>query len=49
MRKPMMAGNWKMNKTVPEALALARRIHARVGGGVVEINASRLDPAAART
>lgn len=24
-------------------------IHARVGGGVVEINASRLDPAAART
>lgn len=35
MRKPMMAGNWKMNKTVPEALALARRIHARVGGSAV--------------
>ena len=26
MRKPMMAGNWKMNKTVAEASALARQI-----------------------
>lgn len=26
MRKPMMAGNWKMNKTVPEAIALTREI-----------------------
>ena len=26
MRKPMMAGNWKMNKTVPEAVALASQI-----------------------
>lgn len=25
-RKPIVAGNWKMNKTVPEALALARDI-----------------------
>jgi triosephosphate isomerase len=24
MRKPMMAGNWKMNKTINEAVALAR-------------------------
>ena len=31
MRKPMMAGNWKMNKSVSEALALARRIDALVG------------------
>ena len=28
MRRPMMAGNWKMNKNVSEALALAREIHA---------------------
>lgn len=26
MRKPMMAGNWKMNKTIPEAIALTRQI-----------------------
>ena len=26
MRKPMMAGNWKMNKTIPEAVALTRAI-----------------------
>ncbi len=26
MRKPMMAGNWKMNKTVEEAVALAKAI-----------------------
>ncbi len=31
MRKPMMAGNWKMNKTVPEALDLARQIYQLVG------------------
>ena len=31
MRKPMMAGNWKMNKSVSEALALTRRIDALVG------------------
>jgi len=27
MRKPMMAGNWKMNKTIPESVALAKAIH----------------------
>ncbi len=32
MRKPMMAGNWKMNKTIPEAVALAKAIHASVAG-----------------
>jgi len=31
MRKPMMAGNWKMNKTPPEAIALAQDIGAAVG------------------
>lgn len=30
MRKPMMAGNWKMNKTSSEAVALARAIHDSV-------------------
>lgn len=29
MRKPMMAGNWKMNKTVAEAVALAEAIRDR--------------------
>jgi triosephosphate isomerase len=32
MRRPMMAGNWKMNKTVPEAVALAEAIKAAVAG-----------------
>ena len=32
MRKPMMAGNWKMNKTIGEAVALAESIHAAVAG-----------------
>ena len=31
MRKPMMAGNWKMNKTASEALALTRQIFELVG------------------
>ena len=31
MRKPMMAGNWKMNKTPTEAEALAQAIVAAVG------------------
>ena len=31
MRKPMMAGNWKMNMTVTEALALTRQIYQLVG------------------
>lgn len=32
MRKPMMAGNWKMNKTPAESVALADAIRASVGG-----------------
>ena len=32
MRKPMMAGNWKMNKTIDEAVALAKSIHEAVAG-----------------
>ncbi len=35
MRKPMMAGNWKMNSTVPEALALTRQIYQLVGDTTV--------------
>ncbi len=31
MRKPMMAGNWKMNMTVTEALALTRQIYQLTG------------------
>ncbi|NJN84129.1 MAG: triose-phosphate isomerase [Caldilineaceae bacterium] len=31
MRKPMMAGNWKMNMTIGEATALAQGILANVG------------------
>ena len=31
MRTPMMAGNWKMNKTIAEATALAQAIVAAVG------------------
>ena len=30
MRKPMMAGNWKMNKTIAEALELAQAIQTSV-------------------
>jgi triosephosphate isomerase len=32
MRKPMMAGNWKMNKTPAESVALAQAIRAAVAG-----------------
>lgn len=32
MRKPMMAGNWKMNKTIGEAVALAKAIDEAVTG-----------------
>ena len=31
MRKPMMAGNWKMNKTPTEAADLARALASAVG------------------
>ncbi|MCS6825742.1 MAG: triose-phosphate isomerase [Caldilinea sp.] len=30
MRRPMMAGNWKMNKTIDEAVTLARAIREQV-------------------
>lgn len=32
MRRPMMAGNWKMNKTITEAVALATAIQRGVDG-----------------
>ena len=31
MRKPVIAGNWKMNKTVAEAVALASELKATIG------------------
>lgn len=31
MRKPIMAGNWKMHKTIPEASALAAALKSAVG------------------
>jgi triosephosphate isomerase (TIM) len=36
MRKPLIAGNWKMHKTVPEAVALVEQIRSGLGdsGGV---------------
>jgi triosephosphate isomerase len=39
-RLPLVAGNWKMNKTVPESLELVREITERlfgVDGGAVEV------------
>jgi len=35
MRKPMMAGNWKMNKTIAEAVELAKSINASDNVAVV--------------
>ena len=32
MRRPFLAGNWKMNRTVPEAVALAEAVAAAVNG-----------------
>ncbi|MDR3708866.1 MAG: triose-phosphate isomerase [Capsulimonadaceae bacterium] len=32
MRKKIIAGNWKMNKTIPEAIALVKELKALAGG-----------------
>ncbi len=32
MRRPFIAGNWKMNKTIPEAVDFARKLVAACGG-----------------
>lgn len=32
MRKPIIAGNWKMNKTIPEAKALVSAMISKLGG-----------------
>ena len=32
MRRPLIAGNWKMNKTLPEATALAMGLKAALAG-----------------
>ncbi|MCG4627901.1 triose-phosphate isomerase, partial [Anaerostipes hadrus] len=37
MRKPIIAGNWKMNKTLPEALAFVEEVkHSVPGESVVD-------------
>lgn len=30
MRKPLMAGNWKMNKTIPEAVAMVKELKGKI-------------------
>ena len=30
MRKPLMAGNWKMNKTIPEAIAMVKELKEKI-------------------
>jgi triosephosphate isomerase len=37
MRRPLIAGNWKMYKTVPEAVALASELRAGISRGDVEV------------
>ncbi len=32
MRKPLMAGNWKMNKTIPEAVAMVKELKGKIAG-----------------
>ena len=36
MRKPIIAGNWKMNKTIAEALAFVEDVKERVNNENVE-------------
>ncbi|MBP9562595.1 MAG: triose-phosphate isomerase, partial [Acetoanaerobium sp.] len=36
MRKPIIAGNWKMHKTIAEALEFVEKIKAEVAGTDVE-------------
>ena len=37
MRKKIIAGNWKMNKTPAEAEALVKEIIAKVSGAVCDV------------
>lgn len=32
MRKPLMAGNWKMHKTIPEAVAMVKELKEKIAG-----------------
>ncbi|HKC10900.1 MAG TPA: triose-phosphate isomerase [Vicinamibacteria bacterium] len=38
MRRPLIAGNWKMYKTVPEAVSLAREVAAGAGSAAGEVD-----------
>jgi triosephosphate isomerase len=44
MRRPVIAGNWKMNKTVPEALALAKQVRAGLGDGPLDVEVVMAPP-----
>ena len=37
MRKPIIAGNWKMNKTIAEALAFVENVKERVNNENVDV------------
>jgi triosephosphate isomerase (TIM) len=37
MRRPLIAGNWKMYKTIPEAVALAREVAAGAGSAAGDV------------
>ena len=37
LRRPLIAGNWKMNKTVPEALELVKELVQLTGGAYPEV------------
>jgi triosephosphate isomerase len=47
MRRPLIAGNWKMFKTVPEAVALARQVRAGVEAKAAERDVLLAPPATA--
>ena len=44
MRKALIAGNWKMNKTVPEAVALAKEVRAGLGDGPLDVDVVMAPP-----
>ena len=37
MRKNIVAGNWKMNTTLPEGLALAKGLNAALKGKTIQL------------
>jgi triosephosphate isomerase len=43
-RKKFIAGNWKMNTTLPEAVELARAVVAKVGAGITDVDVAVCPP-----